>query len=187
MTATEPKTMSLEAFLAEYAVCRVWYTSTAAPAGSETALDLEAEGEDYCDAEGLANVLEHCGAIQHAAELEGTVTRDKDSEYRWQVGSLEGVGASDVSGNTLLNLVVWGEGRPSPRVVTISVVTAPGTNASTVGEAYGSIGAAWRNSVDRCDDDGCGRVFLDCDREAVGYICEELDADERVTNYTVNE
>lgn len=108
MSATETKTMTLDSFLAEYAVCRVWYTSTAKPAGSETALDTDAEGEDYCDAEGLANVLEFCGASDCAAELEGAVTRDADGEYRWGVISLENVDARDVNANTLLNLVVWG-------------------------------------------------------------------------------
>jgi hypothetical protein len=70
--------------------------------------------------------------------------------------------------------------------VTIRVVTAPATNASRVGETYGSLGAAWRNSVDNCDSEGCGRVFLDCpDRETADYICEQLDTDDNVTGYTV--
>jgi hypothetical protein len=70
-------------------------------------------------------------------------------------------------------------------MVTIRVYTAAGTNASGVGEAYGSIrGVAWRNSVDACDRDGGGRVFLDCDSEDVAdYVRDQLDSDDDVTLY----
>lgn len=70
-------------------------------------------------------------------------------------------------------------------MTTIRVMTAAGTNASEVGNTYGSIeGVAWRNSVDRCDSDGGGRVFLDCDNEEIAEdIRERLELDDAVTKY----
>jgi len=67
-------------------------------------------------------------------------------------------------------------------MITIRVVTKSGTNASKIGEAYGSIdGVAWRNAVDWCDIDGCGRVFLDCDDEDTAkHVFELLDTDGKV-------
>jgi hypothetical protein len=72
------------------------------------------------------------------------------------------------------------------KTVTIRVTTAPGTNASKLGDVYGHFeGVAWRNSVDRCDSDGCGRVFLDCDdANTADFIESELDNDDRVKSYT---
>ena len=69
--------------------------------------------------------------------------------------------------------------------LTIKVTTAPGTNASEVGQVYGAFdGVSWRNSVDACDADGCGRVFLDCDDYAtVQDICERLEVDDRIRSY----
>lgn len=69
--------------------------------------------------------------------------------------------------------------------ITIRVTTAPGTNASSIGETYGSHdGVAWRNSVDRCDSSGHGRVFLDCDDEdTADYIEEQMKADADVVSY----
>jgi hypothetical protein len=68
---------------------------------------------------------------------------------------------------------------------TIRVTTAPGTNASLIGEAYaGHDGVSWRSSVDRCDSDGCGRVFLDCDSDAdFDEICKLLQDDAEITQY----
>jgi hypothetical protein len=53
--------------------------------------------------------------------------------------------------------------------------TQPGTHASRIGETYAPYGCSWRNSVDSCDSNGCGRVFLDCKDEATRkYIGEQM-------------
>lgn len=71
-------------------------------------------------------------------------------------------------------------------VVTVRVVTAPGTNASRVGESYRYEGVTWRNSVDGCDSDGCGRVFLDCGgEETAAFVRDQMDNDDRVMKYSV--
>lgn len=68
--------------------------------------------------------------------------------------------------------------------VTIRVYTMPGTNASSIGESYRYEGVTWRNSVDGCDSDGCGRVFLDCDSEETAeFVRGELENDGRVQQY----
>lgn len=111
MTANETKTMTLSEFLSNYAICRVWYITTAKPYGHEHFLNTDTDcDEDYCDSEGLMNVLGFCGATKHAEELEGKVTRDSDGEYRWDVISFEDVDARDTNSNTLLNVAVWGLG-----------------------------------------------------------------------------
>lgn len=67
----------------------------------------------------------------------------------------------------------------------ICVTTAPGTNASEVGEAYsGVFGGSWRNSVDACDSDGCGRVFIDYPTaDEAEYAAGEMHDDDRVESY----
>lgn len=68
--------------------------------------------------------------------------------------------------------------------ITIRVVTVSGTNASEIGSAHSWDGTAWRNSVDNCDSDGCGRVLIDCDNEEVAiYVEEQLESDDRVSGY----
>lgn len=69
--------------------------------------------------------------------------------------------------------------------ITIKVVTGPGVKASIVGEAFASVGyISWRDSVDNCDDNGHGRVFLDCPNDdSVDYIENELENDDRVISY----
>ena len=68
--------------------------------------------------------------------------------------------------------------------ITLRVVTASGSNASSVGEAHSWPGTAWRNSVDDCDSNGHGRVFIDCDDEdTADYVEEQLEADDRVVSY----
>jgi hypothetical protein len=53
-----------------------------------------------------------------------------------------------------------------------------------LGDAHAWEGVSWRNSVDRCDGDGCGRVFLDCeDADVADFVCEQLEADARVEKY----
>jgi hypothetical protein len=68
---------------------------------------------------------------------------------------------------------------------TLRVRTAPGTNASEIGDVYSHYpGVKWRNSVDGCDSDGGGRVFLDCaDEDTIDFVCEQMDEDDRVTSY----
>jgi len=70
---------------------------------------------------------------------------------------------------------------------TIRVTTAAGTNASAVGESYGSHeGCSWRNSVDSCDSDGCGRVFVDCDDpDTAAMLGAYMDGDDRVDTYRI--
>lgn len=72
-----------------------------------------------------------------------------------------------------------------PEIVTIRVVTAPNANASAVGDAHSWDGTAWRNSIDRCDTDGCGRVFIDCDSPEIAvFVREQLENDDRVVSYS---
>ena len=70
-------------------------------------------------------------------------------------------------------------------MATLKVITKPGTHASKIGDAYGHAdGVSWRDSVDHCDSNGCGRVFLDYDSHDIGeWLAGELDADERVDSY----
>lgn len=72
-------------------------------------------------------------------------------------------------------------------MITIIVTTCGGTNSSLLGDAYAAYdGVSWRNSVDNCDSDGNGRVFLDCDcEESAEYVAEQLDADDRVVSYAI--
>lgn len=71
-------------------------------------------------------------------------------------------------------------------MTTIRVTTAAGTKASNVGDRHSYGGVSWRNSIDCCDSDGCGRVFFDCtDEEAAAYLCGELDKDDEVDSYDV--
>lgn len=104
MNATESKTMTLGDFLAEYSICRTWYTSVGCPGGCELILNTEGEGEDYCDEQCLLDQAEIADM-----DLVGTVTQDSDGEYRWGVDSLQNSELKDHAGNTVLNLVVWGE------------------------------------------------------------------------------
>lgn len=70
-------------------------------------------------------------------------------------------------------------------MTTLKLTTAAGSNASLVGERYSAFdGVSWRNSVDACDSDGCGRVFLDCtDDEVAAQVCDELETDDEVTQF----
>jgi len=70
-------------------------------------------------------------------------------------------------------------------MATIKVTTVAGSNASMVGERYGAFdGVAWRNSIDCCDSDGGGRVFLDCQDEAVAdYVRKQMSDDDEVVSH----
>lgn len=70
------------------------------------------------------------------------------------------------------------------RVVTAGMIGDEIIRASKIGEAFSYEGVSWRNSVDGCDSDGHGRVFLDCDSDEIAdFIEEQLDADDRVISY----
>lgn len=70
--------------------------------------------------------------------------------------------------------------------ITLKLTTAAGTNASAIGDAYSAYdGVSWRNSVDSCDADGNGRVFLDCDSEEdADYVLELMDSDDCIVSVT---
>jgi len=67
----------------------------------------------------------------------------------------------------------------------LKLTTAAGTNASLLGDAYaGFDGVSWRNSVDNCDSDGNGRVFLECESDEVAeFVAEHLEDDDRIVAY----
>ena len=71
---------------------------------------------------------------------------------------------------------------------TLLLTTAAGTNASQVAEVHcsghwnGSVN--WRDSVDRADSEGAGRVFIDCENEIdADAIAEQLESDDSVICY----
>lgn len=105
MTATNnnTRTLTLDAFLAEYTACRLWWCGVGAPTGTELVVNTDTDcDEDYCDSQSLIECIPNgCG------NLDGTVTQDRDGEWRWDVDSLQGV--TDNRGNTIYNLVAWGE------------------------------------------------------------------------------
>lgn len=68
---------------------------------------------------------------------------------------------------------------------TIRVTTAAGARASEVGAAHVGAAGSWRNSVDRCDSDGGGRVFRDVPADHVEWTCASLKVDPQVTHYKV--
>ena len=104
MTTTQ--TLTLEQFLAEHAICRVWHTAFDTPAGEEHSLDLDADGEDYCDSEALLGILTDWLALD-LGEIEGTVSRDSDGEWRWEWDG--GTDRRNCRGNSITQLIVWGE------------------------------------------------------------------------------
>ncbi len=103
---TTTATMTLGDFLEAYSIRHVWWVSVASPTGQELVLNEdEGAGEDYCDGETLLGFIP-----DGTNDLPGTVTRDSDGEYRWDVDSLEDIDIRDpLSRSTLLNLVVWGD------------------------------------------------------------------------------
>jgi hypothetical protein len=101
--------VSLQQFLAEYAVCRVWYVSVSSPAGREFSLNTDENDPDYCDGPDLLDTIP-----EDAMNLQGTVSRDDDGEYRWEVEGLQGSGVRDCVGSTVRNLAVWGSANTAP-------------------------------------------------------------------------
>lgn len=96
---------SLEAFLSEHAIIRVWHTAFDCPAGDEHALDTDADGEDYCDEEGLTSILTDWLSLD-LGSVEGEVTQDSDGEWRWEWEGGEDI--RNCCGNSIFRLVVWG-------------------------------------------------------------------------------
>lgn len=101
---TEQTTQTLADFLADHAICRVWMAGQGCPAGRELVLDLEDDGEDYCDSENLLDFLPH-----GSQELGGSVTKDADGERRWEPTDLSDVDLRDGRQNSIYKLVVWAE------------------------------------------------------------------------------
>jgi len=102
------RTMTLADFRAQYAATAYWYAGVGSPAGTELRVETDTEcDEDYCDGQQLAESLDEI--VRSEGDWEGAVTRDSDGEYRWEVGSLSDVDLRDCGGNTIYNLVVWGE------------------------------------------------------------------------------
>ena len=107
MTAT---TMTLDAFLAEHSVCRVWYVSVGSPAGSELVIntDEDAADEDYCDEETLLGTIP-----DDAFGLEGEVSQDADGEWRWEADlrgtEIRDCRIRDCRSNTIQRYTVWGQ------------------------------------------------------------------------------
>lgn len=104
MTAT---TTTLAEFLSQHPVIRVWYTSTDSPAGRQYEINTEADGEDYCDAEGLHSIITDYLRIHEDSEISGRVTTDADGEFRWTWES-EDYSFTTLRGNIITQLVVWG-------------------------------------------------------------------------------
>jgi len=95
---------------------------------------------------------------------------DDYNAYRTQFYFEELVRLRQEIGHTL-------QGKP----VTLVVVTGAGANASAVGERYSYEGVSWRNSFDRCDCNGYGRVFLDCvDQDVADFVVEQMTDDNEV-------
>jgi hypothetical protein len=72
-------------------------------------------------------------------------------------------------------------------MITLKLVTASGTNATMIGEAYGVYdGVTWRDAVDSCDVGGSGRVFLECDdQDTADFVQMEIQHDDRILEWTV--
>jgi hypothetical protein len=101
---TATKTMALGEFLNKFGICRIWSVSVGTPGGSELTLNLDDDGDDYCDSAALLEQSE----LQDGS-LIGTVTRDEDGEWRWDADSLQDSNLVDCMGSTVTNLVVWGQ------------------------------------------------------------------------------
>ena len=69
-------------------------------------------------------------------------------------------------------------------MITFKAEIAAGESASSVGEIVASVGGSWRNAVDRCNSDGTGIVFVDCETEDdADAVAEVMDAEESVLSY----
>ena len=149
MNETKTKTVTLQEFLSERAICRVWWAGVADPAGAELVLDLEDDGEDYCDSETMLDLP----FVEDALDLDGLVTVDRDGENRWTPNSLADADLRDQNGNTVYNLVVWGERRwTQEQVVAELAKRFPDADPGPAG-LWGFVNAGWGGDV---DEQGCG-------------------------------
>lgn len=137
------------------------------------------------------------------AVVRGTWTREEAAKYNLAdklkneiTDSVPDLGASmwsDLLG-AALSEVNWDEiaenwlasvDKDETKMTTIKIVTSPGSSATMLGDAYSANdGVSWHSSVDCCDSDGNGRVFLDCEQDVVEYITQMLDDDDRVVSYS---
>lgn len=108
-TNTAPPTIpaTLGEFMADHKVARIWYTSTATPAGREVELNFKGTGEDYCDDDGIFDTLRYLGAYDKADAIEGDWHITGGGQRCWQAADLRDV--RDAKGNSVTNLTVWGE------------------------------------------------------------------------------
>lgn len=106
MASTATATMTLDEFLATYAGVGVWWVSVAQPTGYELRVNTgdDVADEDYCDGPTLLETVP-----PGAGEIEGTVSRFGDHEWRWEVKSLQDVDLRDpFCRSTIRDLVVYG-------------------------------------------------------------------------------
>lgn len=70
-------------------------------------------------------------------------------------------------------------------MITLKLTTAAGTRSTMIGDSYATYdGVSWRNSVDNCDTNGAGRVYLECDdQDAADFVAEKLDVDADIVSY----
>lgn len=81
---------------------------------------------------------------------------------------------------------------------TIKLITAASTNASAVGDSYTygnfpGCSISWGNSVDNCDSDGEGRVFLTIGAdtpealdETLDFLIKEIRGDDQVSDFDID-
>ena len=69
-------------------------------------------------------------------------------------------------------------------MITFKVEIAAGANASEIGEVLAAGIGSWRNSVDRCNSDGTGIVFIDCETEdEADAVAELMEVEDAVVSY----
>ena len=98
MTAVQNTTISLNDFhnSLDAGLSYFWFVSTACPAGQEYHLNLESDGDDYCD---LVDTI-HNLSPDDLFDLRGTVVNGR---WEWN-GNGE---PSDIRGNSILNITAF--------------------------------------------------------------------------------
>lgn len=100
---TAKNVMTLESFLLEYSLCRLWYASVGSPAGVTVAVSDQDDGDNGS----VVECLDAMTGRADASEIDGVVTQDADGEWRWDVRSLTDANVRDCNRNTVYNLVLW--------------------------------------------------------------------------------